>query len=277
MQLLRKSSQSVKYIVLIVLGVIMVFPFFWIISCAMREPSKLLTSPPQLLPAVPVLTNFYHVLFETEIPLYFLNSLIVSGTATLLCTLIAVPAGYSFARHRYRGKSVVLILILLCNMIPQTSTLVPLYQTLNELQLLNRKLTLSFTHLLCMLPFSIMMIRGFISSLPRTLEEAATIDGCTRIGVLARIIIPISAPGIFATAMYAFMISWEEYTYSMTFTSGKVARTVSVGLEMFSTEFKVDWGSILAASVLMTLPILILFFIIQDVFIASATGGALKE
>lgn len=268
---------TIKYIVLILLGIVVVFPFLWMISCALRMPNELLTSPPQLLPSHPVLSNFKHVLFETDIPRYFINSIIISVTATLLCIFIAIPAGYSFARHHYRGKNIMVLVILMCNMIPQTATLVPLYQSLNNLRLIDNKFALSFTHLLCMLPFSIMMTRGFISTLPKTLEEAALIDGCTRVETLPRIIVPICAPGIFATAMYAFMISWEEFTYAVTFTNSQSARPISVGLEMFSTEFKVDWGSILASAVLMTLPILILFFLVQDTFIASATGGALKE
>lgn len=103
------------------------------------------------------------------------------------------------------------------------------------------------------------------------------IDGCSKIGILFRIVLPISAPGIFATAMYAFMISWEEFMYSMTFTTSKYSRTISVGLQMFSSEFKTDWASILASSVMMAVPILLLFLTIQDVFITSAVGGALKE
>lgn len=273
----RRVFDILKYLVLSALGIVVAFPFFWMISCALRLPNELLTSPPQLLPANPVLDNFVRVLLETDVPRYFLNSVIVSVTATVLCIAIAVPAGYSFARHSYRGKSLVVLLILLCNMIPQTSTLVPLYRSLNSLHLIDNKIALAFTHLLCMLPFSIMMTRGFIRTLPKTLEEAAMMDGCTKIGTMVRIVIPICAPGIFATAMYSFMISWEEFTYAMTFTTSKTARTISVGLEMFSTEFKVDWGAILASAVLMTLPILILFFLIQDTFIASATGGALKE
>ncbi|EET62299.1 ABC transporter, permease protein [Marvinbryantia formatexigens DSM 14469] len=236
-----------------------------------------MTSPPQLLPAEPTLQAFVSVLTTTDIPRYFLNTIIVAGTATLLCIVIAVPAGYSFARHHYRGKNFLMLLILLCNMVPQASTLVPLYRTLNSTGLVDNKLALSFTHLLCMLPFSVIMIRGFISTLPRTLEEAAMIDGCSKIGILFRIVLPISAPGIFATAMYAFMISWEEFMYSMTFTTSKYSRTISVGLQMFSSEFKTDWASILASSVMMAVPILLLFLTIQDVFITSAVGGALKE
>ena len=128
-----------------------------------------------------------------------------------------------------------------------------------------------------MLPFSIMMLRGFIRTIPKGLEEAAIIDGCSKFGVLVRIILPVSAPGIFATAMYAFMISWEEFMYALTFSTSDKVRTLSVGLQMFSMEYKVDWGSILASSVLMSLPILIVFFFIQDTFIASATVGSVKE
>lgn len=266
-----------KYVTISVLALIMVFPFFWMISCALRPSNELLSSPPKLFPEHVSLYSFKHVLFETNIPRYFLNSVIISLTATILSIVISLPAAYSFARHNYKLKGLLLIVIMICNMVPQASTLVPLYRTLNSLGLLNKKFTISFTHLLCMLPFSILMLMGFVKALPKGLEEAAIIDGCGRIQVLTRIILPISAPGIFSTAMYAFMISWEEFMYALTFATSDSARALSVGLQMFSMEYKVDWGSILASSVLMSLPILILFFFIQDQFIASATAGAIKE
>lgn len=270
-------NKITKYGMLCLLGGIFLFPFFWLISCSLRTPDQLMTSPPRMIPQQPTLQAFVSVLTTTDIPRYFMNTVVVAGTATLLCILIAVPAGYSFARHRYRGKNLVMLLILLCNMVPQASTLVPMYRTINSFGLVDNKFVLSVTHLLCMLPFSVIMIRGFISTLPKTLEEAAMIDGCSKIGILFRIILPVSAPGIFATAMYAFMISWEEFIYSMTFTTSKYARTISVGLQMFSSEFKTDWASILASAVMMTIPVLLLFLSIQDVFIASAVGGAIKE
>lgn len=274
---MRVVQSSIKYILLTFLGLIFIFPFFWMISCSLRTPDALMTSPPQFFPRNPTLSAFVHVLTETDIPRYFLNTVFVSTTATVLCILLAVPAGYSFARHRYRGKNIAMVLILLCNMVPQASTLVPLYRNLSALHLIDNSVALAFTHLLCMLPFSVTMVRGFIRTMPRSLEEAAMIDGCSRIGVLFRIVLPVSAPGVFATAMYAFMISWEEFIYSMTFTTSKYARTISVGLQLFSSEFKTDWASILASAVLMTIPILALFLAIQDAFIASAVGGALKE
>ena len=274
---LKRILSLMKYVLITVFALIMVFPFFWMISCALRPSNELLTSPPLLLPENPTLYSFIHVLLETNIPRYFLNSVIISLTATILCIVVALPAAYSFARHRYRGQAVLMMAILVCNMVPQASTLVPLYSAINTLGLLNKHFTIAFTQLLCMLPFSIIMMRGFIKSLPRGVEEAAIIDGCGKVGVLTRIVLPICAPGIFATAMYAFMISWEEFMYSLTFGTSEKVRTISVGLQMFSSEYRVDWGSILASSVLMSIPILIIFFLIQDTFIASATGGSIKE
>ncbi len=274
---MRSVKKNIIYVILSLLGVIMIFPFFWMISCAFRRPGELLTSPPMLLPGSPTAGSFIHVLMETEVPRYFMNSLIIAGLATALCICVAIPAAYSFARHNYRGKNFVMICILLCNMIPQASTLVPLYRAMDKLQLIDTYVGIAFTHLLCMLPFSIIMMKGFIRTIPVTLEEAAMIDGCTRLQAIFRIIVPVCSSGIFATAMYAFMISWEEFLYAMTFSTSSRARTISIGLKMFSTEFKVDWSSILAAATLMTLPILLLFFMIQDTFIKGATNGALKE
>ncbi len=273
----RTIKTCIVHMILAVLGIVMIFPFFWMISCAFRRPNELLTSPPKLLPSNPTIDSFVHVLLETEVPRYFMNSVIIATVATVLCICVAIPAAYSFARHKYRGKNLVMIGILLCNMIPQVSTLIPLYQALDKLRLIDSYMGIAFTHLLCMLPFSVIMLRGFIRTIPRTLEEAAMIDGCTKLQVIFKIIVPVCSSGIFATAMYAFMISWEEFTYAMTFSTSSRARTISIGLKLFSTEFKVDWSSILAASTLMTLLILILFFLVQDTFIRGATNGALKE
>lgn len=273
----RTIKAGIVHMILAVLGIVMIFPFFWMISCAFRRPNELLTSPPKLFPTNPTIDSFVHVLLETEVPRYFMNSVIIATTATVLCIIVAIPAAYSFARHEYRGKNLVMIGILLCNMIPQVSTLIPLYQALDKLGLIDSYMGIAFTHLLCMLPFSVIMLRGFIRTIPKTLEEAAMIDGCTKLQVIFKIIVPVCSSGIFATAMYAFMISWEEFTYAMTFSTSSRARTISIGLKLFSTEFKVDWSSILAASTLMTLPILILFFLVQDTFIQGATNGALKE
>lgn len=274
---MRSIKKYIIYVILWLLGSIMIFPFFWMISCAFRRPNELLTSPPKLLPGSVTVESFFHVIIETEIPRYFMNSLIIASMATVLCVCVAIPAAYSFARHHYKGKNLVMIGILLCNMIPQASTLVPLYRAMDRIGMIDSYVGIAFTHLLCMLPFSIIMLKGFIKTIPQTLEEAAMIDGCTKIQALFRIIVPVCSSGIFATAMYAFMISWEEFLYAMTFSTSSRARTISIGLKMFSTEFKVDWSSILAAATLMTLPILLLFFMIQDTFIKGATDGALKE
>ncbi len=274
MKIFRASG---KYIVVVLLSLFAIFPFFWMISCALRKPSELITLPPRMLPQFPTFENFSYVLTKTDMPVYFWNTIIVAGVATFMCLLVAVPAGYSIARHNYRGKNIVIVLILASNMVPQASTLVPIYNALNTLNLIDNKFSLSYTHLLCMLPFAIMMISGFIKTIPKELEEAAMMDGCSKIGLIRRVIIPVATPGIFATSMYAFMISWEEFLYSLTFTTGKAARTISVGIDLFAAEYRVDWSSILSSAVLMSLPILILFLLIQDIFIKSAVGGAIKE
>lgn len=151
--MLYKIQSTIKYVLITALALMMVFPFFWMISCALRPSNELLSSPPTLFPKNISFYSFTHVLFETNIPRFFVNSLIISVTATVMCVAIALPAAYSFARHKYKFKNLFMVLILLCNMVPQASTLVPLYRSLNSLGLLNRRFTISFTHLLCMLPF----------------------------------------------------------------------------------------------------------------------------
>jgi multiple sugar transport system permease protein/raffinose/stachyose/melibiose transport system permease protein len=162
-------------------------------------------------------------------------------------------------------------------MIPQVSTLIPLYITMEKIGLVNTRVGLSLSHQLLVIPFAVWMIRGFIVSIPKSLEESAMIDGCSRIGTILRIIIPVGASGIFATSLYIWILAWEEFPYALTFINTSALRTISVGIDQFSSEYQVDWGSVMTTSLLMTLPIVTMFYLIQDKFIKGIVEGALKE
>lgn len=267
---------TLAYAVLLILVVIALFPYFWMFTCAIRDQSEIFISPPKLWSNNVSFDSFVRILTQTKLPRYMLNSLITSVTATALCMVCAIPAGYALARFQFRGKNAVTTGILLVKLLPQTATLIPLYIMLVNARLVNSSAGLSFTHLFIMVPYTIWMARGFIKTIPFSVEEAALIDGCNKIQAIWKVVLPMISSGLFAVGLYAFMLSWEEFLFAYTFTGSESSKTITVGLSTLIGEDASDWGGIMAASIMMGLPVLIFFFSVQDTFIKGIVGGAVK-
>lgn len=267
---------SAAYLALGVLIIIALFPYFWMITCAIRDQNEIFISPPKLWSSNVSLDSFERILTETKLPRYMLNSLITSLMATAMCIFCAIPAGYALARFQFKGKNTVTTGILLVKLLPQTATLIPLYIMLVNVRLINNSFGLAFTHLFIMVPYTIWMSRGFIKTIPFTVEEAALIDGCNKIQAIVKVVLPMISSGLFAVGLYAFMLSWEEFLFAYTFTGSEASKTITVGLSTLIGEDTSDWGGIMAASIIMGLPVLIFFFSVQDTFIKGIVGGAVK-
>lgn len=267
---------SAAYLALGVLIIIALFSYFWMITCAIRDQNEIFISPPKLWSSNVSLDSFERILTETKLPRYMLNSLITSLMATAMCIFCAIPAGYALARFQFKGKNTVTTGILLVKLLPQTATLIPLYIMLVNVRLINNSFGLAFTHLFIMVPYTIWMSRGFIKTIPFTVEEAALIDGCNKIQAIVKVVLPMISSGLFAVGLYAFMLSWEEFLFAYTFTGSEASKTITVGLSTLIGEDTSDWGGIMAASIMMGLPVLIFFFSVQDTFIKGIVGGAVK-
>ena len=267
---------SAAYLALGVLIIIALFPYFWMITCAIRDQNEIFISPPKLWSSNVSQDSFERILTETKLPRYMLNSLITSLMATAMCIFCAIPAGYALARFQFKGKNTVTTGILLVKLLPQTATLIPLYIMLVNVRLINNSFGLAFTHLFIMVPYTIWMSRGFIKTIPFTVEEAALIDGCNKIQAIVKVVLPMISSGLFAVGLYAFMLSWEEFLFAYTFTGSEASKTITVGLSTLIGEDTSDWGGIMAASIMMGLPVLIFFFSVQDTFIKGIVGGAVK-
>lgn len=267
---------SAAYLALGVLIIIALFPYFWMITCAIRDQNEIFISPPKLWSSNVSLDSFERILTETKLPRYMLNSLITSLMATAMCIFCAIPAGYALARFQFKGKNTVTTGILLVKLLPQTATLIPLYIMLVNVRLINNSFGLAFTHLFIMVPYTIWMSRGFIKTIPFTVEEAALIGGCNKIQAIVKVVLPMISSGLFAVGLYAFMLSWEEFLFAYTFTGSEASKTITVGLSTLIGEDTSDWGGIMAASIMMGLPVLIFFFSVQDTFIKGIVGGAVK-
>jgi ABC-type glycerol-3-phosphate transport system permease component len=260
----------------VVLVVICLFPFVWMGLSSIKLLNELYTIPPRWWPDYPTLANYRKVLFESRIPRYFLNSVIISVGSTGLALLLAVFAANGFARYRFRGQSFWQACILVGQLLPTAAIIVPLFITLRMLGLVNTYWGLILVYMIITLPLSVWMLTSYFRALPPELEEAAIIDGASRVGILFRITLPLSLPGVVAVLIYAFITTWNEFIFALCFATDSSVKTLPIGLAEFSTEFNTDQGAVMAASVVMTVPIALLFLIFQKHFVGGLTAGATK-
>jgi multiple sugar transport system permease protein len=262
------------YLLAALLVVVSLFPFAWMALSSIKELRELYTVPPTWIPVAPTLANYRKVVFASTIPRYFLNSGIIALGSTLIALMFAVPAAYGFARFRFRGRRFCQACILAGQMLPTAAIIVPLFIVLRVLGLLNTYAGLILVYLILTLPLSVWMLISYFRAIPVDVEEAAIVDGATRFGVLLRITFPLSLPGVVAVLVYSFITAWNEFIFALCFALDSRVRTLPIGLAEFSTEFNTDWGAVMAASMVMTLPVLIIFFAMQRLFISGLTSGA---
>jgi multiple sugar transport system permease protein/raffinose/stachyose/melibiose transport system permease protein/trehalose/maltose transport system permease protein len=265
----------------IVIGVILLvlvclFPFWWMVLSSFKTLRELYTIPPIWWPEAPTWTNYYKVIFESNIPRYFLNSVVISVGATGLALILAIFASYGFARFEFRGKPLLQAFVLIGQLLPTAAIILPLFITLRVLGLVNTYWGLILVYMIITLPLSVWMLTSYFRAIPKELDEAAIIDGASRLGVLFRITLPLSIPGLVAVLVYSFVTTWNEFIFALCFATDSSVKTLPIGLAEFSTEFNTDWGAVMAASVVMTLPIALLFLSMQRLFVGGMTAGATK-
>ena len=273
-----KLSRVLIYIALAVLLIYAFFPTFWLLSTSIKPQLEAFQNPPTWWPHAPTLYS-YQILPQDQqgFVQYFKNSLIVSIFTTLLTLLAATPAGYVLSRFKFRGARSLILIILATQMFPYVTILISLYTLFRQLHLLNTypALILSFTTF--SLPFSIWMVKGFCDTMPTDLEDAARVDGMGRVGVLWAIVLPIIIPGVVAVGFFAFLTSWNELLYALTLTSSPDMRTIPAGFVLtYIGEFQDRWPDMMAASVVVSLPIVALFTIFQKQIVSGLTAGAIK-
>ena len=260
---------------LVIFTLIVLFPFYWLVTSAMKSNQELMQIPPAWYPANPTLDNFIR-LFYGAFSTWFRNSTIVAIATTLICLFVSALAAYSFSRFPFAGSRSLSMLFLFIQLFPVAVIVIPLFIMWTNFGLTNTYWSLIITYLVFGLPVSTWLLIGFFNAVPIELEEAAMIDGTSRLGALMRITLPLSLPGLAATAIYVFLLSWNEYFFALTFTNKSELRTIPLGLTSFFAENSVDWGGLMAASTLASLPVIILFGILSRYFIQGLTSGAVK-
>jgi trehalose/maltose transport system permease protein len=254
------------------------FPFYWAIVSSLKLPSDLFVTPQAYWPDPVTWTNYAAVFANENFQRALLNSAIVAGMTVLLSQMIGAVAAYALARLPFRGSNLLLYTLLAMTTFPAIAILGSLFEMVRFLRLYNTVWALILTYSTFTLPFTVWVLTNFFKSIPRELEEAAQVDGATPLQTFWRILLPLAAPGMVTTGLLVFIASWNEFLYALTFTIDKNARTVPVAISQFSgaSTFELPWGSIMAASVVVTIPLIVLVLIFQRRIIAGLTAGAVK-
>jgi len=279
--LLRRSLQ---YVCVAVLLFAIFAPLYWLFVSSISTRSELLNIPPHWIPQVPTLQNYLDILAPTEdasrastnFRFALGNSVLVSAIVTVISLFFGSMEAYAFARLRFPYRKTGLYLYLSVRMLPAISLVIPLYIILRNASLLNTTTALVLVYLSFVLPFVIYIMVSFFESIPHELEDAARVDGCSRFGVLWRIILPISAPGLVAAGVFAFLLAWDEFFYALLFTSTPAAKTVPVALAEFTGRNATDYPAQSAAAMLALIPPVILVLIFQRFIVSGLTSGAVK-
>jgi len=253
-------------------------PFLWAFSASLKTRAELYATPITYIPAHPIFTNYLDAWTSRLTPFsrFFANSLWVSSVTMVATIVISTSAGYALARFRFIGKNTLMLVFLATQMFPAVLLIAPLLSQWYALGLIDTYQALIYSNFSFTVPFTIWMLVGYFESIPRELEESAMIDGSSRFGAMLRIIVPLAAPGIAATAIFAFVSSWSELLFATTFTSQTEMRTLSAGLLYMAGQYEVQWGQLSAGVIISTIPVAILFTFLQRHLIRGLTAGALK-
>lgn len=272
----RQLQRILLYATVVFVVGVLFFPVYWMFNTSLAPQDQLYIYPPKFIHPNATLAAYFKIFQERPMGRWLLNSLIVvvlSGTFSLV---ISVLAGYSLSRYRVRGAGSLSYLLLASRMLPTTLLIIPLFVFMSNLRLINTLWSVVIANITFIMPFATWMLKGYFDSIPRELEEAAYIDGASRLGALLRVTLPLAAPGVAATALYSAILAWDEYLFARTFLNTNSVWTISVGLGSFRGEYITSWNEVMAASLIGTLPIIGIFLLLEKQLVSGLTAGAVK-
>jgi multiple sugar transport system permease protein len=264
---------------LIAAGVLLInglFPALWILLTSLKSEPELTRTPVTWLPDAPTLTNYVQAFTDQPLHLFLFNSLFVATLSTISTLLVATLAAYAIARLNLRFRGLILSVIIAVSTFPLVTLLVPLFEIMRALGLLNTYVALVLPYTVLSLPVCTLVLVSFFESIPRDLENAAMVDGCTRLGALFKIVVPLAGPGVFTAGILAFVNSWDEFLLALSFNSSPALRTLPVGITLYQGEFAFPWTVISAALVVGIVPVAILIVLFQERVVSGLTNGGMK-
>jgi N,N'-diacetylchitobiose transport system permease protein len=257
--------------------VVMVFPVFWMISTAFKSNDQIISATPTWFPLHPTLAHFRDAVHKPFFWVDVRNSVVVVCVTVAISIVLAFLAAVALARYRFTGRKLFVVLVIGIQMLPQAGLIIPLYVVLAKYHQVNALSGLIATYMTFVLPFSVWTLRGFLLGIPKDLEEAAMVDGSTRLGVFVKILLPLMGPGLVATSVFAFITSWNEYIFARVLLNDQGKQTVTVWLSYFyGTSRHTDWGALMAASTLTAIPVVVFFLLVQRRIAFGLTMGAVR-
>jgi multiple sugar transport system permease protein len=272
----RSLSMVLFYVFLVLFVLVSVFPLIWVFKMSIVTKTELFATPPTILPHNLSGSNWAQVLGDSAFQRALINSSIIAGVTTVICLFFGSIAAYSISRLRFRFKSTVMTLILAISFFPAVAIIAPLFIQYTQLGLINTYASVIITDTVFALPLTIWLLVAFFKELPLDLEDAAKVDGATTLQAFRKVIVPLAAPGVFTTAILTFIYAWNEFLFANTFLFDASTQPVTVVIPNFATVYTVDYGAQAAASVIVTVPLVILVLIFQRRIVSGLTAGAVK-
>lgn len=254
-----------------------VFPLFWMIVTSLKPQYELFRRPPSFLPETVTFEHYWRLLTETPFLTYFANSVVLSASTTLVVVAIATLGAYSLVRFSYRGRETLALLVLFTYLLPSVVLIIPLYLLMVTLGISNTLFSLVIAYTTFALPYALWLLRSFMAGIPEDLESAALVDGATRLGAFRDVILPQLLPGIISTALFTFILAWNEYLYALVLVNSDSARPLTTGvMSMLISAFNIEWSLLMAASVMMSLPLIVIFAFLSGYLTRGFGAGGVK-
>ena len=254
-----------------------VFPLIWMIVTSVKPQSELFSIPPTLMPETITFEHYRRLLTDTPFLQYFRNSMILAVTTTVVVVVLGTLGAYSLVRFKYRGRETLATLVLFTYLMPSVVLVIPLYLMMAKLGLANTLASLVIAYTTFALPYALWLLRSFMSSIPVDLESAALVDGAGRMGAFVDVVLPQALPGIVSTALFTFILCWNEYLFALVLVNSDSVRPLTAGtMNMLITSFNIDWSLLMAASVMMSLPLIVIFTFLQGTLTKGLGAGAVK-
>lgn len=270
------TKRTLIYAIIAIFLFLTLFPLVWVFSTSFKPNQEAIDFPPRFLPRNATFSNYVFVLTDPGLVRSLINSFVVSLGSTALSVVVSALGGYAFARFEFRGKNLIMSIILGLFMIPVVINIVPLYTMLSNVGMLNSPISLILTFQILIIPLNILLLKNYFETIPRELEEAALIDGCSRLGVLKRIIIPLSMPGFAIAAVLSFRFSWNEFVLPIVLTNRPDSAVFQVALYQFISINRIEWGYLTAGITIAIIPVLLLMLSFQKQMIKGLTVGAIR-
>jgi N,N'-diacetylchitobiose transport system permease protein len=271
----RRAGRVLLGAAALALSAVFLFPVYWMVATSLKPPGQVLDAEPAWW-FTPTLRHYATATGADLFWTFVANSVAVTAGAVLLALLVALCAGFALARMRFAGRRAVLLAVMAAQLAPWEILILAVYLGARDLSVLNSLATLTVVYFVMALPFTVWTLRGFVAAVPRELEEAALIDGCSRAAAFRRVVFPLLAPGLMATSLFGFILAWNEYAMVLVLNKAPDAATLPLWLTRFQTNFGNDWGATMAASSLFTVPVLIVFLVLQRRVTGGLAAGAVK-